>query len=72
MVESGLWLRNDLRDGPPPAWFVDRHEGPPRWVGKTVRGVTFELVDSCVIHGVGLREMQDWTVATYRLVSEGR
>ncbi len=68
MVESGLWLRNDHRHGPVPRWFVDRHEGPPRWDGKTVRGVTFELIDTCTIHGVGLREQQDWTVATYRLL----
>lgn len=67
MIESGLWLRNDLSQAPPPDWFVDRHEGPPRWDGKTMRGMTFELVDTCVIRGVGLREPQDWTVATYRL-----
>jgi len=48
-------------------WFVDRWPGPPRWDGRTVRGVTFELVDTCTIAGVGLREPQDWTVATYRL-----
>lgn len=69
MVDSGVWLRSDLREGPPPRWFVDRHEGPPRWDGKTVRGVTFELVDTCTIHGVGLRETQDWTVSTYRLIA---
>lgn len=67
MVESGLWLRNDHRDGPVPRWFVDRHEGPPRWDGKTLHGVTFQLLDTCTIHGVGLREQQDWTVATYEL-----
>jgi hypothetical protein len=67
MVESGIWLRSEHGEEPPPTWFVDRHEGPPRWDGKTVRGVTFELVDQCTIHGVGLRELQDWTVATYRL-----
>ncbi|HOX25679.1 MAG TPA: hypothetical protein PLL30_11080 [Candidatus Krumholzibacteria bacterium] len=68
LVESGLWLRAGDRAGArAPTWFVDRTEGPPRWTGRTVRGVTFELVDTCVIHGVGLREQQDWTVATYRL-----
>ncbi|MEZ4387762.1 MAG: hypothetical protein R3D98_09330 [Candidatus Krumholzibacteriia bacterium] len=67
MVDSGLWLRNDHRHAPVPRWFVDRHEGPPRWDGRTVHGVAFELIDTCVIHGVGLREQQDWTVATYRL-----
>jgi len=71
MVDSGLWLRNDHRQGPPPRWFVDRHEGLPRWDGKTMHGITFELVDTCTIHGVGLRETQDWTVSTYRLVPEG-
>ena len=67
MVASGLWLRDDLRDGPLPGWFVDRWDGPPRWLGRAVHGVSFELVDTCVISGVGLREAQDWTVAIYRL-----
>ncbi len=67
MVASGLWLRNDLRPGRPPDWFVDRWEGAPRWAGRTVHGVFFELVDTCVMRGVGLREGQDWTIATYRL-----
>jgi hypothetical protein len=67
MVASGLWLRNDLRAGRPPDWLVDRWEGPPRWAGKVVHGVHFELVATCVIRGVGLRERQDWTVAVYRL-----
>ena len=67
MIESGLWLEPADGAGPPPAWFVDRWEGPPRWDGRTIRGVTFELVDTCTIHGVGLREPQDWLVATYRL-----
>jgi len=65
MVESGAWLG----ESPRPQWFVDRWEGPPRWDGKVLRGVAFELVDSCVIHGVGVTEPQDWTVATYRLTS---
>ena len=68
MVASGLWLRNDLRDGPAPEWFVDRWPGPPRWTDRTVHGVRFELVDTCVIKTLGLREMQDWTVAIYRLL----
>lgn len=70
MVASGLWLSEDRRRGPLPAWFVDRWEGEPRWAGKTVHGVRFELVDTCLIHGVGLREPQPWTVALYRLVAE--
>jgi hypothetical protein len=67
MVESGIWLRGLDGEAPPPTWFVDRSLGPPRWDGRTVRGVTFELVDTCTIRGVGLREPEDWTVATYRL-----
>ena len=67
MVESGVWL------GPPgqqrPTWFVDRCEGAPRWQGRTVGGVRFDLVDTCTIRGVGLREPQPWTIALYRLVS---
>lgn len=67
MVTSGAWL------GPPgperPGWLVDRSENGPRFAGRVIDGVRFELVDSCVIHGVGLREPQPWTVALYRLVS---
>jgi hypothetical protein len=63
MVEQGLWLGQGRR----PRWFVDRWEGPPRWEGRTIAGVTFELVDTCIIHGVGLREPQDWLVSIYRL-----
>ena len=59
--------------GPPgpdrPDWLVDRSEGGPRCAGRVIDGVRFELLDSCVIHGVGLREPQPWTVALYRLVS---
>jgi hypothetical protein len=67
MVESGIWLRSEQKEGRVPAWFVDRTEGPPRWDGHVIRGVAFELVDTCTIHGVGLTEPQDWTVAIYRL-----
>jgi len=71
LVESGLWLRNEYRENAPcPTWFVDRTAGPPRWDGRTLRGVRFELVDTCVIHGVGLTEPQDWTIASYRLWPE--
>ncbi len=65
MIASGRWLR--AGGDQPPQWFVDRTDGPPRWDGKVVDGVRFELADTCVIHGVGLRETQDWTVALYRL-----
>ncbi len=67
MVTSGRWLR--AGGDQPPQWFVDRTDGPPRWDGKLVDGVRFDLVDTCVMHGVGLRETQDWTVALYRLTS---
>ncbi len=67
MVRSGAWLRPESDRGQRPDWFVDRTDGPPRWDGKVVRGVHFALVDTCVIHGVGLTERQDWTVALYRL-----
>lgn len=68
MVTSGAWL--DLGPGGShPDYFVDRSEGEPRWAGRTVRGVRFELLQTCIINGVGLRENQPWTVALYRLVS---
>lgn len=68
MVESGAWLNIPAGgDGGPPDYFVDRSEGEPRWAGRTVRGVRFELLDTCEIGGVGLREPQIWTVALYRL-----
>ncbi|MBU8870240.1 MAG: hypothetical protein KOO60_05110 [Gemmatimonadales bacterium] len=51
-----------------PNFFVDRCEGPARWEGRTVHGVRFELLDTCTISGVGLREPQPWTIALYRLV----
>ena len=58
---------------PPPAtrasYLVDRSEGAPRWAGRTVRGVRFQLLETCIIEGMGLREPQPWTVALYRLVS---
>ena len=67
MVDSGAWLYPP--SGNRPTWLVDRCEGAPRWEGRTVGGVTFELVDTCTLQGVGLREPQPWTVALYRLVS---
>ncbi len=68
MVTSGAWLRLGP-DGSHPDYFVDRAEGEPRWSGRTVQGVHFELLKTCEISGVGLRESQPWTVALYRLVS---
>ena len=68
MVTSGAWLRLGP-DGGHPDYFVDRAEGEPRWSGRTVQGVHFELLKTCQISGVGLRESQPWTVALYRLVS---
>ncbi len=69
MVASGAWL--DLPGQARPGWFVDRCEGEPRFAGREIDGVRFELVDSCTVQGVGLREPQPWTVALYRLVSTG-
>ncbi len=62
MVESGAWLEVAVPD-----YLVDRNLGPPRWAGREVRRVRFELLRSCLIEGVGLREPQPWTVALYRL-----
>ncbi len=68
MVKDGAWLEIPARPGGgPPDYFIDRCEGAPRWAGRTVRGVSFELLRTCEIHGVGLREPQTWTVALYRL-----
>jgi len=67
LVESGLWLEIEV-DGRRPTYFVDRNEGNPRWEGRTVRGVRFELLETCTLSGVGLNEPQPWTVALYRLV----
>ncbi|MEN8006687.1 MAG: hypothetical protein ABFS42_06695 [Candidatus Krumholzibacteriota bacterium] len=72
MVTSGAWLTAGTRSGEPgriPDFFVDRSEGIPRWDGKTIHGVRFELLDTCVISGLGLSEPQPWTVALYRLVA---
>ena len=68
MVTSGAWLRLGP-DGSHPDYFVDRAEGEPRWADRTVNGVRFELLNTCLMSGVGLRESQDWTVSLYRLVS---
>jgi hypothetical protein len=68
MVESGAWLKLGA-EGQRPGYLVDRSEGEPRWTGRTVHGVRFELLQTCLLPGVGLREKQPWTVALYRLVS---
>jgi len=70
MVESGAWLKTGAGRRRPD-YFVDRAEGPPRWIGRVVSGVRFELLKTCTLEGVGLRESQPWTVALYRLVSTG-
>ncbi len=68
MVADGAWLDIPARPGGgPPDYFVDRTLGAPRWAGRTIHGVRFELLDTCEIHGVGLREPETWTVALYRL-----
>ncbi len=70
MVASGAWLETrELGSGKRPDYFVDRAEGAPRWENKIVHGVQFELISTCIIEGVGLREPQPWTVSLYRLVS---
>lgn len=69
MVAGGAWVALACpQPGGPPAYFVDRTEGPPRWQGREILGVRFELLDTCTIAGVGLREPQPWTVALYRLM----
>ena len=70
MVASGAWLETrEAGSGRRPDYFVDRSEGEPRWDGKIMYGIRFELLDTCILEGVGLREPQPWTVALYRLVS---
>jgi hypothetical protein len=71
MVESGAWVKllaaTDAPEGH--RYFVDRTEDGPRWEGRVVEGFRFELMESCILRGVGLREPQPWTVTLYRLVS---
>jgi hypothetical protein len=73
MVASGDWLHAGAGPGEVadvPDYFLDRSEGMPRWAGRTVHGIRFELLDTCIIEGVGLTESQPWTVALYRLIAE--
>lgn len=67
MVESGVWVRGG--GGPAPSYLVDRSLDGPRWEGRTVGGVRFELLRTCTMSGVGLREPQPWITALYRLDS---
>jgi len=69
MVESGAWLpeAGTTAEVVRPDYFIDRSEGVPRWDGRVVRGVRFDLIDTCILEGVGIREPQPWTVALYRL-----
>jgi hypothetical protein len=69
MVRNATWMQvAESTSGRRADYFVDRSEGEPRWEGRTIDGVTFELLDTCILKGVGLREPQPWTVALYRLV----
>ncbi len=68
MVESGDWLLI-ATNGRRASYFVDRSQGNPRWTDRVVHGVRFELMNTCQLNGVGLREEGPWTVALYRLVS---
>jgi hypothetical protein len=73
MVVSGDWILAGGGSGKNtgvPDFFLDRSEGMPRWEGRIVHGIRFELLDTCVIEGLGLTESQPWTVALYRLVAE--
>jgi len=71
MVDSGAWVKILAEEDAPEGhrYFVDRTEDGPRWDGREVGGFRFELLDTCLLRGVGLREPQPWTVALYRLVS---
>jgi hypothetical protein len=62
MVASGAWLEVAVPD-----YLVDRTEDAPRWVDRQLHGVHFELLRTCVVRGVGLREPQPWNVALYHL-----
>jgi len=65
MVASGAWL-----DVVRPDYLVDRTDGPPRWAGRSAHGITFTLLRTCTIRGLGLSEPQPWTVALYRLTPQ--
>ncbi len=66
MVASGRWLEIETPD-----YLFDRTVGPPRWTDRVVGGVRFELLRTCTIAGVGLREQGPWTYALYRLERVG-
>jgi hypothetical protein len=62
MVASGDWLLVAAPD-----YLVDRTDGAPRWSGVQKHNRRFELLRTCQVEGVGLREPQTWTIALYRL-----
>jgi len=62
MVASGVWLTAEVPD-----YVYDRTQGPPRWEGAVMHGVRFELIATCDVQGVGLRESGVWTYALYEL-----
>lgn len=62
MVASGVWLTAEVPD-----YVYDRTQGPPRWEDAVMHGVRFELLATCGVQGVGLREQGEWTYALYRL-----
>jgi len=62
MVASGVWLTAEVPD-----YVYDRTQGPPRWDGAVMHGVRFELLATCDVDGVGLREEGTWTYALYEL-----
>lgn len=71
MVATGAWV-TVMADMPAPEghrYLIDRTADGPRWDGRILHGYRFELMDTCILRGVGLREPQPWTVALYRLVS---
>jgi len=71
MVASGAWVPLIAAVDAPAGqrYLVDRSEGAPRWGDRVVHGFRFDLLETCTLRGVGLREAQPWTVALYRLVS---
>ena len=50
MVAAGTWL-----DVEPCDYLVDRTLDGPRWDGRVVRGFHFELLETCILPGVGSR-----------------
>ncbi len=65
MVADGVWL-----EAARPDYVYDRTAGAPRWDGRRWHGVRFDLIDSCVVAGIGLREPQPWTYALYEVTPD--